>query len=564
MISRTTARNALSTIVYVFSVLAALAVHAQNSVTLTMAVNDASWGTTLPAPGQHEVTAGEAVQISAVPNNGYQFSKWNAGNNATVADENIADTSVILTKNATVTAIFTASSGTTVELTMAVNDPAWGSTNPAVGTHTVDANQPVQITATPSAGYDFSKWTGGTNVVIADENSASTTATLSKNATVTAVFAVEPKEVQFIISVSPAGAGTTNPGEGTYTYEAGDSFAINANSASGYEFYCWSVNGGVSVKDATSASTTATIIDNGSATAVFVPTAFVDLQIGLVNVKTTNSAVNKDTIVLNKGVIPEGFPALSADSVVTVVVGGYATDCTNFAIDTEKGKYVSKFAKADGTKIDLRFDTLKKSWSFKATAADAFDSLIFNFDPVSMKTEILVYMSVDGVNYGRTYDTDENTTWKWKADENLSEKFFIEKSSGNFKTNTNIDPAAKKDKFGVPKATLTGLTPVKSMFSNAAVTIRIDSLTYDTGITLLQPNPDKEVYKASVDTGAGLVKIILKQDENHYVLNLNISKADCSGIKGPDINVRITLGDVYNGNMKISTSQKTTLKYKVP
>lgn len=545
--------------------LATINLAAQSSITLTMGVNDASWGSTDPVVGEHTVTSGEAITITATPEAGYQFSKWNGGGNVVIADESSATTSATLSKNASVTAIFVADPGDTVVLTMAVNDASWGSTDPAVGDHTINAGEAVTITATPVIGYQFSKWTAGNNVVITDESSATTSATLSKNGSITAVFVVAPKDVSLVVAVSPDAAGATTPEVGTYTYQSGDKFSINATANDGYEFYGWSASGGVSVQSPTNAATSATIIENGGLTAVFVPDTMEDLEIGLVNIKTTNAAANKDKIILNKGIIPAGFPTLTADSVVTVVVGGYSTRCTDFIVDDAKGKYYTKFEEDDGAKIQLKFDTGKGLWTFKGTKLDAFDDLNFNVDPNTFKTEVMIYLNVEGGgNYGRTFETDENTTWKWKGEEDLTESLNIEKAVGKYKTNTVIDPLGKKDKFSINKGTLGDFTPEKSMFADAEVTIRIDNLAYESAFTLEQANPDKEVYKAKVDTGTGLVKMMLKQVDNNYSLKLKINKADCSTIKGPDINVRLSIGTVYRGNFKISSSQKTTLKYKAP
>ncbi len=537
---------------------------AQQTVTLTMAVNESSWGGTSPEVGVHTVNAGEPIAITATPAAGYQFSQWNGGGNVVITDETKASTTATLSKNATVTAVFNASSGTTAELTMAVNDVLWGSTNPTVGVHTVNVGEAVAIAATPATGYVFSMWTGGGNVIIANETLASTTATLSKNATVTAVFAAAPQEVQLTIAVAPDSAGTTTPEVGTHAYNAGDKVAIIAKASSGYGFYEWTASGGVTVQNSTSSTTTATLSGDGAVTAVFMPDSLVDLVIGLVNIKTTNSALGKDRIILNKGVVPTGFPALTAESVVTMVVGGCFFRCSNFTVDAAKGLYVSKLKQADGSTVHLKIDTVKKIWSFSATGASAFNSLTFNFNPTTCKTEVLIYMNVGSVNYGKVFSVDENTTWKWKNGEDLTEAMNIEKASGKYKTNTNIDPLGKKDNFNIPLSTIGGFTPVKSMFNGVDVSVRIGNLSYDSVFTLVQPNVDKELYKGAADTGVGLVKMTLKQDGLVYLLTLNICKADCSVVRGPDINVRVTIGSIFNKSFKISAIQTTDLKYKAP
>ena len=71
------------------------------------------------------------------------------------------------------------------DLTMAVDPAGSGTTNPTVGVHNYLEGTVVPITATSAAGYVFDHWTGD----VADANSASTTATMDGNKTVTAAFA---------------------------------------------------------------------------------------------------------------------------------------------------------------------------------------------------------------------------------------------------------------------------------------------------------------------------------------------------------------------------------------
>jgi hypothetical protein len=75
----------------------------------------------------------------------------------------------------------------TASLTLSVSGN--GSTSPAAGVHTVTTGTPTAIAAIPDTGNVFVNWTSSGEVSIANPNAASTTATLSANATVTAHFA---------------------------------------------------------------------------------------------------------------------------------------------------------------------------------------------------------------------------------------------------------------------------------------------------------------------------------------------------------------------------------------
>jgi len=69
---------------------------------LTMAVNQAEWGTTDPSVGDHIFYEITLVNITALPDSGYRFINWTGD----VADPNIATTTVTMDSNKTVTANF--------------------------------------------------------------------------------------------------------------------------------------------------------------------------------------------------------------------------------------------------------------------------------------------------------------------------------------------------------------------------------------------------------------------------------------------------------------------------
>ena len=99
---------------------------------------------------------------------------------------------------------------------MAVNEAGWGTTAPSSGTHTYDEDTVVDIVAMAAEGYLFTGWTGD----VADESSATTTVTMTKDMTVTATFeAIPPEQYTLTMSVSEAGWGTTAPSSGTHTYD---------------------------------------------------------------------------------------------------------------------------------------------------------------------------------------------------------------------------------------------------------------------------------------------------------------------------------------------------------
>ena len=69
---------------------------------LTMAVSPSGTGSTSPAVGVHAYVEGTVVNISAIPNSGYQFDHWTGD----VADPDSASTTVTMNSDKTVTAYF--------------------------------------------------------------------------------------------------------------------------------------------------------------------------------------------------------------------------------------------------------------------------------------------------------------------------------------------------------------------------------------------------------------------------------------------------------------------------
>jgi uncharacterized repeat protein (TIGR02543 family) len=159
-----------------------LTVNASPSAGGTLFVN----GTASSGATRHD--AGTQVEVSARTTEGYLFMGWSGA--ATGIDNPVT---IPMTSNQTLTANFQRQNiGDTIPpppiaYTLTVNAGTGGTVSPS-GTSTHYANTPVTITATAAGGYTFSNWavTGGGTV--ASPNSATTTVTLTSNATVTANF----------------------------------------------------------------------------------------------------------------------------------------------------------------------------------------------------------------------------------------------------------------------------------------------------------------------------------------------------------------------------------------
>lgn len=147
-----------------------------DSMQVTVAVNDATMGTTIPAPGVHYFITGQQASVVAVPNEGYHLEGWSIM--VTSEGETLLDTTV----NYAVEDVFDLFDGWTVgegdgdyvwnvtanfaggtveihdSLTVitACNNPAWGTVMPSVGTHYYALGDNAVIGAIPNDGYYIS------------------------------------------------------------------------------------------------------------------------------------------------------------------------------------------------------------------------------------------------------------------------------------------------------------------------------------------------------------------------------------------------------------------------
>ncbi len=318
----------------------------ETQYTLTLAVNNSAWGETFPAVGDNMYTEGSTVSITAVPADGYRFVSWSG----VVADATSATTTVSVTANSTVTAIFEKLPIGKYSLTMTVNQPGWGTTDPPPGASIHDDGSIVTITATPASGYRFVNWTG----TVADAGSATTTVTLNANVTVTANFEViSAPQFTLTMAVNQIGWGTTNPPAGSNIYDENTVLTITATPAAGYRFVNWTGD----VANANSATTTVTLNANVTVMANFevisVPQFILTMAVNQSGWGTTNPSVGSHTYDEGKEVTitatpSEGYQfvgwtgdvADASSSTTTVTMTGDKTINANF----EKIKYILTMA----------------------------------------------------------------------------------------------------------------------------------------------------------------------------------------------------------------------------
>lgn len=115
-------------------------------------------GKTEPPEGEHIYPAGERIELSATPDQGWKFVRWEG--DASGTDPN---THIVMDRDKKVRAVFERVSHT---LTIRANPNIGGTTNPAPGVHKYKHGETVNIKATANQDWKFVRWTGnasGTN-----------------------------------------------------------------------------------------------------------------------------------------------------------------------------------------------------------------------------------------------------------------------------------------------------------------------------------------------------------------------------------------------------------------
>ena len=171
---------------------------------------------------------GDAVELTAVADSGWEFDGWTGDLGGDVNPETI-----IMDGNKTVTATFTEIPPTMYNLTIIVDGS--GTTDPVAGVYSYEEDTGVDITAIPDSGMMLDHWIldGG------DVGSANPyTVTVDSNHTLTAVFTKLPPK-KHVLTVNMSGSGITDPPEGTHSYVEGTDVDVTATADAGWMFDHW-------------------------------------------------------------------------------------------------------------------------------------------------------------------------------------------------------------------------------------------------------------------------------------------------------------------------------------
>ncbi|MEF8874905.1 MAG: C25 family cysteine peptidase [Candidatus Thermoplasmatota archaeon] len=179
-------------------------------------------------PDQDTYLNGTEVDLKAIPVEGYYFEGWSG------TEKTGEEITLVMDENKSITANFEK-----VEHELSISVSGEGTTDPNPGEHTYENGTDVTVEATPADGWQFVEWTG-------DETGTDPTinVTMDANKSITAVFE-EEMVVEYTLTISVDGGGSTEPSEGTHNYSEGDEVTVEATPDDGWEFDEWTgdVNG---------------------------------------------------------------------------------------------------------------------------------------------------------------------------------------------------------------------------------------------------------------------------------------------------------------------------------
>lgn len=175
-------------------------------------------GGTISLPGEGKYKAGSAVDVSAKPAAGYRFDHWEG-------DAAGSSLNVSLTMDSTkkITALFIRQ----FHLKTSVEPAGAGTVSP--GGKVFDAGSSVTLTASPSEGYRFDKWSGA-----AENQNPELKITVDGDMDLVAHFV---KQYKLNISIDPPNAGWVSPPAGNL--DAGKNIELKASPNAGYIFDRW-------------------------------------------------------------------------------------------------------------------------------------------------------------------------------------------------------------------------------------------------------------------------------------------------------------------------------------
>lgn len=205
-------------------------------------------GTISRSPDLAGYDSASTVTLEAIPADGYNFTAW-SGN----ASGSTNPLSVTMSANKAITATFTAVPPTLYGLTLINVGNGTATASPTGPNYSSGAS--VTLTASPSAGYSFTQWSGD-----ASGSTNPLTITMSSHKTITATY----QPIKYTLEAGTVGGGTVVASPALVNYDTASTVTLTATPAGGYMFAGW-------MGDAagTTNPLTITMNDNKTITAIF-------------------------------------------------------------------------------------------------------------------------------------------------------------------------------------------------------------------------------------------------------------------------------------------------------
>ncbi|HPO13397.1 MAG TPA: hypothetical protein PLI09_08130 [Candidatus Hydrogenedentes bacterium] len=238
------------------------------AILLTLRTTPQESGTVTAAPQQDEYAAGTMVTLSATPNTGWRFSRWEG----VVIYPAESPTLISMDHSETVTAVFEPIITEGFQLTLDISpigvadiittpneDPDTGMYAP--GTVVTLSLEPY---ACNSLHGEFVRWEGD----VSDSTSDVTSVTMDADKTVFAVFRPDGAEDHLLeLKAEPAEGGTLTATPDQDLFFDGERATLRAEAATGWRFAFWLGD----VTDLVHSETTITVLKDTTVTAIFVP-----------------------------------------------------------------------------------------------------------------------------------------------------------------------------------------------------------------------------------------------------------------------------------------------------
>ncbi|RLI43808.1 hypothetical protein DRO64_05090, partial [Candidatus Bathyarchaeota archaeon] len=274
---------------------------------LSMSASPSGGGSVSPGSGWYD--EGSTVTISAVPNSGYRFGGWHGSglgsytggeNPVTIRMNGPVNETAVFVEQGSVT--FTASglSGDASGTVLVVDGVGYTYADlPLTFTWDVGSSHSFEWKTPLDAGADKRYvWTSTSGL----SNKRSDTITVPSGGG--SIVASYKTQYKLTISVSPPGAGSTDPAEGEYWHDGGASVSVSASPSANYRFDHWMLDGSSAGSDN---PVTITMTKSHSLVAVFVETGAVTFTASGLGVDAQGTVLTVDGVDYSRSDLPLTF-----------------------------------------------------------------------------------------------------------------------------------------------------------------------------------------------------------------------------------------------------------------